>query len=215
MRGARRQVCVVCLLLTLSLERRAAWYSLKRRAGSGGGTSSPARARAAAPQGYGTRLMNHLKEAVKKMDIRYFLTYADNYAIGYFEKQGFTKGTTMPSEQWAGCGACAGVCALSLSRAAPRRVVVVADDGARPRRPPPRYIKDYDGGTLMECLIHEGMDYLNIPTMISAQRLFITERIRAECSECLARVYPGVVGEPPSDVFELPGIRACGRGEGC
>jgi histone acetyltransferase len=33
-------------------------------------------------KGYGTRIMNHLKEHVKMEDIEYFLTYADNYAIG-------------------------------------------------------------------------------------------------------------------------------------
>merc|ERR1711871_890573 len=38
-------------------------------------------------KGYGTRLMNHLKETVKKDNIDHFLTYADNYAIGYFKKQ--------------------------------------------------------------------------------------------------------------------------------
>jgi hypothetical protein len=38
-------------------------------------------------KGYGTRLMNHLKEAVKLDKISHFLTYADNYAIGYFKKQ--------------------------------------------------------------------------------------------------------------------------------
>lgn len=38
-------------------------------------------------KGYGTRLMSHLKEHVKTAGIRYFLTYADNFAIGYFKKQ--------------------------------------------------------------------------------------------------------------------------------
>ncbi len=38
-------------------------------------------------QGFGTRLMNHVKEAVKKDNISHFVTYADNYAVGYFQKQ--------------------------------------------------------------------------------------------------------------------------------
>lgn len=43
-------------------------------------------------RGYGAHLMNHLKDYVKNSSpIRHFLTYADNYAIGYFKKQGFTK----------------------------------------------------------------------------------------------------------------------------
>jgi histone acetyltransferase len=66
-------------------------------------------------KGYGTRLMNHLKEAAKLDGVSYFLTYADNYAIGYFKKQGFTKTISLSPERWVG------------------------------------YIKDYDGGTLMEC----------------------------------------------------------------
>jgi hypothetical protein len=31
--------------------------------------------------------MNHVKEAVKKYGITHFVTYADNYAVGYFQKQ--------------------------------------------------------------------------------------------------------------------------------
>lgn len=31
--------------------------------------------------------MNQLKEVVKGQGIEYFLTYADNYATGYFKKQ--------------------------------------------------------------------------------------------------------------------------------
>ncbi|KAK2829595.1 hypothetical protein Q7C36_017585 [Tachysurus vachellii] len=38
-------------------------------------------------KGYGTHLMNHLKEYHIKHGILYFLTYADEYAIGYFKKQ--------------------------------------------------------------------------------------------------------------------------------
>ena len=43
-------------------------------------------------RGYGTRLMNQTKEAAAKRDgCTRFLTYADNSAVGYFAKQGFTK----------------------------------------------------------------------------------------------------------------------------
>ncbi|XP_078091992.1 histone acetyltransferase KAT2B isoform X4 [Mustelus asterias] len=38
-------------------------------------------------KGYGTHLMNHLKEYHIKHNILNFLTYADEYAIGYFKKQ--------------------------------------------------------------------------------------------------------------------------------
>ena len=88
-------------------------------------------------QGYGSHLMNHLKDHVKATTprCRHFLTYADNYAIGYFKKQvgscsspsyqprylitrslfrqGFTKEITLDRSVWAG------------------------------------YIKDYEGGTIM------------------------------------------------------------------
>ncbi|GMF15289.1 unnamed protein product [Phytophthora lilii] len=85
-------------------------------------------------KGYGTRLMNHLKEYVKIKNITHFLTYADNYAIGYFKKQGFTKSVSMARPNWYG------------------------------------YIKDYDGGTLMECTIHTQINYLRITSMIHMQR---------------------------------------------
>ena len=38
-------------------------------------------------RGLGTRLMNHLKSYCQSINIFRFLTYADNYAIGYFKKQ--------------------------------------------------------------------------------------------------------------------------------
>jgi ribosomal protein S18 acetylase RimI-like enzyme len=42
-------------------------------------------------KGYGTKLMNLLKMHAVTEGIEYMITYADNYAIGYFKKQGFTK----------------------------------------------------------------------------------------------------------------------------
>lgn len=46
-------------------------------------------------QGYGSHLMNHLKDHVRRAHpgVEHFLTYADNYAIGYFKKQ-----VRMPSQ---------------------------------------------------------------------------------------------------------------------
>lgn len=85
-------------------------------------------------RGYGTRLMNKFKEHMQKQGIEYLLTYADNFAIGYFKKQGFTKEHRMPQERWKG------------------------------------FIKDYDGGTLMECFIHPFIDYSVISKIISRQK---------------------------------------------
>ena len=54
-------------------------------------------------RGKGTRLMNHFKEYCKhELGIHYLLTYADNFAIGYFQKQGFTADITLPQSQWKG-----------------------------------------------------------------------------------------------------------------
>eukprot|EP00472_Partenskyella_glossopodia_P007472 CAMPEP_0197532494 /NCGR_PEP_ID=MMETSP1318-20131121/39917_1 /TAXON_ID=552666 /ORGANISM="Partenskyella glossopodia, Strain RCC365" /LENGTH=399 /DNA_ID=CAMNT_0043089067 /DNA_START=38 /DNA_END=1234 /DNA_ORIENTATION=- len=93
-------------------------------------------------RGFGTLLMNHLKEYVKPMGVEYFLTYADNFAIGYFKKQGFTKQVTMDPERWT------------------------------------RYIKDYDGGTLMECKISKLIDYTQINTILDQQRDCVLKQIR-------------------------------------
>ena len=69
-------------------------------------------------KGYGTRLMNHLKEYVcEKENMTHLITFADNNAVGYFQKQGFTKDVMMEREKWVG------------------------------------YIKEYDGGTIMESRI--------------------------------------------------------------
>ncbi|XP_036926574.1 histone acetyltransferase KAT2B isoform X2 [Sturnira hondurensis] len=53
-------------------------------------------------KGYGTHLMNHLKEFHIKHDILNFLTYADEYAIGYFKKQGFSKEIKIPKTKYVG-----------------------------------------------------------------------------------------------------------------
>ena len=50
-------------------------------------------------------------------------------------------------------------------------------------------IKDYDGGTLMECYVHPSIDYTRIPEMIKAQREFILKRIRT-VSKSDKIVYP-------------------------
>uniref|UniRef100_A0A8C1YI45 histone acetyltransferase n=1 Tax=Cyprinus carpio TaxID=7962 RepID=A0A8C1YI45_CYPCA len=53
-------------------------------------------------KGYGTHLMNHLKEYHIKHEILNFLTYADEYAIGYFKKQGFSKDIKVPKSKYVG-----------------------------------------------------------------------------------------------------------------
>lgn len=51
-------------------------------------------------QGHGSRLMNELKMVGIRKDLSHFHTYADNYAIGYFSKHGFTKNLTMSRDRW-------------------------------------------------------------------------------------------------------------------
>ncbi len=45
-------------------------------------------------KGYGTYLMNHLKAYGVHLGCTELITYADNSAVGYFEKQGFTANLT-------------------------------------------------------------------------------------------------------------------------
>jgi histone acetyltransferase len=127
-------------------------------------------------RGYGTLLMNHLKYYVQRDKLEYFLTYADNYAIGYFQKQGFSKTICMPKERWVG------------------------------------YIKDYDGGTLMECYIHPSFDYLNVPAIISRQRAFIYEQLKSISKSAI--VYPGLnvfkAGNKLQSVLDAPGTMQSG-----
>lgn len=141
-------------------------------------------------KGYGTKLMNLLKQRAVNIGIEYFITYADNYAIGYFKKQGFTKTISMPRGRYAGL------------------------------------IKEYDGGTPMECYVHPSVDYTRIPEMIQAQREYILKRIRMTALSHKV-VYPPfsqdrqnppldpTSGEPfaPTDprlLFTIPGVTEAG-----
>lgn len=97
-------------------------------------------------KGFGTMLMSQLKAVVQTEGLEYFLTFADNFAIGYFQKQGFSKHISMPRERWVG------------------------------------YIKEYDGGTLMECYIHPAVPYTQIPDLLQKQRAFLLQRL-SQCTK--------------------------------
>jgi len=127
-------------------------------------------------KGYGTRLMNHLKQRAQLENVEYFLTYADNYAIGYFQKQGFSKHIAMPKERWYG------------------------------------YIKDYDGGTLMECYVHPGFDYLNIPQIISRQRAYIYHclKLRSQSHKRQEGIELFKAGKRLGSVADINGILEAG-----
>ncbi|CAG8752692.1 1929_t:CDS:2, partial [Acaulospora colombiana] len=54
-------------------------------------------------KGYGSHLMNHLKDLLKgKEGIKYLMTYADNHAMGFFKKNGFTTDITLEKNLWVG-----------------------------------------------------------------------------------------------------------------
>jgi histone acetyltransferase len=53
-------------------------------------------------QGFGTRLMNRLKKEMTDRGIEFLMTYADNLAIQYFKKQGFSETIQVPPEIWKG-----------------------------------------------------------------------------------------------------------------
>ncbi|KAF8520485.1 hypothetical protein BU17DRAFT_46563 [Hysterangium stoloniferum] len=55
-------------------------------------------------QGYGAMLMNRFKMHIKDTypGLMHLLTYADNIALGYFKKQGFTKDVSLNRSMWAG-----------------------------------------------------------------------------------------------------------------
>jgi len=118
-------------------------------------------------KGYGTKLMNLLKKIGAETGIEYYITYADNYAIGYFKKQGFTKSIQMPKGRYLGL------------------------------------IKDYDGGTPMECYVHPSIDFTRVPEMLKAQHDFLIERISLNAQS--RTVYPPIA--PPD-----PDTMALGRG---
>lgn len=53
-------------------------------------------------KGYGTHMMNHLKDYSTQRGIKHFLTYADEFAIGYFRKQGFSDDIKVARPVYAG-----------------------------------------------------------------------------------------------------------------
>jgi len=121
-------------------------------------------------KGYGTKLMNLVKAHAAKERIEYFITYADNYAIGYFKKQGFSKSISMPKMRYQGL------------------------------------IKDYDGGTPMECYIHPSVDYKRTNEMIAAQRKFLLDQVRKKSRSHVS--YPPLVAFKP----DLAGVSRSNEG---
>jgi histone acetyltransferase len=121
--------------------------------------------------------MNHLKDYVKATSpIMHFLTYADNYAIGYFKKQGFTKEITLDKAIWMG------------------------------------YIKDYEGGTIMQCTMLPRIRYLDASKILLLQKAAIMRKIREISKSHVVR--PGIQafksGSKSVDPMTIPGLKEAG-----
>ncbi|KAI3539617.1 hypothetical protein CPAR01_01215 [Colletotrichum paranaense] len=128
-------------------------------------------------KGYGAHLMSHLKDYVKATsDVMHFLTYADNYAIGYFKKQGFTKEITLDKSVWMG------------------------------------YIKDYEGGTIMQCSMLPRIRYLEMGRMLLKQKECVQAKIRAYSKSHIVHAPPKEwkSGAKPIDPLTISAIRASG-----
>ncbi|KAG0275885.1 histone acetyltransferase [Linnemannia exigua] len=124
-------------------------------------------------KGYGSHLMNHLKDYISEnTDVQHFLTYADNYAIGYFKKQGFTKDITLDRSIWMG------------------------------------YIKDYEGGTIMQCTMVPRVKYLEVNSLLQTQRKTVITKIKEVSKSHI--IYPGLQdfknGAKEVDPMTVPGI---------
>ena len=69
------------------------------------------------------------------------------------------------------------------------------------------YIKDYDGGTLMECVIVQRLPYTCLPEMLQAQKQALDSRIRHYSKSHV--VYPGLSafqeGCTQVDIASIPG----------
>ncbi|KAI9686451.1 MAG: hypothetical protein M1820_010635 [Bogoriella megaspora] len=127
--------------------------------------------------GYGAHLMDHLKDYVKaSSSVMYFLTYADNSATGYFQKQGFSKEITLPKSAWMG------------------------------------YIKDYEGGTLMQCDLIPRIRYLEAGRMLRKQKETVQAKIRVLSRSHIIHPPPHqwISGLVPIDPLTIPGIRETG-----
>jgi histone acetyltransferase len=123
-------------------------------------------------------LMDYFKAHIKRTypEMMHFLTYADNYAVGYFEKQGFSKDITLDRSIWAA------------------------------------YIKDYEGGTIMQCTMLRKVDYLDKANIISQQQEAVMTKIRQMSKSHiiysgLPQFQPGASEGITVDAKDVPGLR--------
>ncbi|KAI1293336.1 histone acetyltransferase GCN5-like protein [Xylaria venustula] len=129
-------------------------------------------------KGYGAHLMAHLKDYVRATSpVMHFLTYADNYATGYFQKQGFSKEIILDKSIWMG------------------------------------YIKDYEGGTLMQCSMVPRIRYLEAGRMLLKQKETIQAKLRLLSKSDVIHQPPQQWADgtiTPIDPLSIPAIKATG-----
>ncbi|CAG8436105.1 758_t:CDS:2 [Ambispora gerdemannii] len=128
-------------------------------------------------RGHGSRLMNYFKDYIRATsDIQHFMTYADDLAVGFFKKNGFTTEIDLDPAVWVG------------------------------------YIKDYTGGTLMQCSMLPRIKYVHVKKILESQRQAIKKKLEERYIS--AKVYPGLQqlkeGAQNIDPMEVPGIKESG-----
>ncbi|KAK6090597.1 hypothetical protein P3W45_000320 [Vairimorpha bombi] len=96
----------------------------------------------------------------------YFITYADNFAVGYFRKQGFRQKLTF--DTWIG------------------------------------YIKDYEGGTIMECNIFWEINYLFKYDLLKDKRISFINYLKENTQ--FFNIYKIEDARPLFDIRSIPGI---------
>lgn len=153
------------------------------------------------PQGYGTHLMNHLKEYHIKHNILYFLTYADEYAIGYFKKQVGSSPCCSPQPDPPSLS--------SLPLLLPSQGF--SKDIKVPKSRYLGYIKDYEGATLMECELNPRIPYTELSHIIKKQK-----EVPLTPPEARGWSVPAFGNHPSaSPAAVLTGSLQCHLGKGC
>ena len=74
------------------------------------------------------------------------------------------------------------------------------------------YIKDYEGGTIMECQLVEKVTYLNVANIIAKQRWSVFHKIQ-EMTTSTSVIYPGITDiatKLPLDPQHIPGLVEAG-----
>ncbi|KAM0675980.1 histone acetyltransferase [Gurleya vavrai] len=113
------------------------------------------------PISYLKKSYKHLKHPI------YLMTYADNYAIGYFKKNGFTSEITF--KNWVG------------------------------------YIKDYDGGTMMQCKIYWEINYIKKDEFIERMKEDLIKKMSKKSEFNIIR--KGIDVSLIKSVYDIPGLK--------